>query len=74
MYAIRSYYGVDETLPVAPDRLEAARPRITDADVPRFAGARGYFITILIKNHGMDARDTRTRTARLHRLQTWDSA
>src|SRR6266542_2836375 len=61
--------SVDVSLGLAPDRLEAAWPRVADADVARLAAPRPDDLTELVVDDRVDAKHARPAAARLHRLQ-----
>src|SRR5260370_820838 len=61
--------GRHESVWIAVDGLENARPRVADADVAGLGAAFGHRLAMLVEDHGIDAQYARAAAARLHRLQ-----
>src|SRR5258708_7674278 len=59
----------DKTLTIAIDRLEDSRPWIANANVSCFARTGLHFLSVLIKDDGIDSGNRRTGTARLHGIE-----
>src|ERR1039457_7464250 len=66
--------GIHEPLGLTPDRLEDARPRVADADVPRSTAARLDDLAILVVDHGIDAEDSGAAAARFHLIERRECA
>ncbi len=67
IFVVHAEIGVHETVAVAPDGLEAARPGILDADVARLAGTGSNLVALVIENDWVNARNTWPGAARFHR-------
>src|SRR5262249_20137790 len=68
---VRVVLGVvrlDEPLRLAPDRLEDARPRVADADVPGLVAALPHLDAVLLGDDQVDADHRGAATAGLHRV------
>src|SRR5579859_3484278 len=60
-----------KALGLAPDGLEDAGPRVTDANVAGSSTASFDGLALFIVDHRVDAQHARSTTARLHRFQSW---
>ncbi|GBE21803.1 hypothetical protein BMS3Bbin01_01155 [bacterium BMS3Bbin01] len=67
--AVPLVVDLDESVGLFPDRLEDARPRVADADVPGPAASGLDSVVVVVVDHRVDSEDPRAAAARLHRLE-----
>src|SRR6266545_5545514 len=67
--AVLLVVGLHEPLRLAPDRLEDARPGVTDADVAGAAASGLDLLALFVVDHGIDPEDPRAAAPGLHRQQ-----
>src|ERR1700730_13216552 len=72
--AVLLIVDLHKSLRLAPDRLKDAWPWVADANVSGPSASGLDHLAFFIVDDGVDPKDSRTATARLHRLQSRQGA